>query len=65
MQKWRRSLENKQAITKYKQASGFISIADGDNGNFSFKLQESLVLKFEHTPNIKAMTCLRSEKKVV
>lgn len=34
-------LENKQAITKYKQASGFISIADGDNGNFSFKLQET------------------------
>jgi hypothetical protein len=34
-------LENKQSITKYKQASGFISIADGNNGKFSFKLQQN------------------------
>ena len=34
-------LENTQYITKYKQASGFISIADGNNGNFSFKLQQN------------------------
>ncbi|NBR95049.1 MAG: hypothetical protein EBT55_01905 [Proteobacteria bacterium] len=34
-------LENQQAITKYKQASGFISIIDGNTGNFSFKLQET------------------------
>lgn len=34
-------LENKQFFTKYKQASGFISITDGDNGKFSFKLQQN------------------------
>jgi hypothetical protein len=34
-------LENIQNATKYKQASGFISIADGNTGNFSFKLQQT------------------------